>query len=98
MVFPWWRTVKNPKSQVSRRPARQPARRPSCKPQVEPLEDRLAPATITVTTTADETVTNDAPSVSLREAIISINNQADIGADVTANRVGAYGVNDTINF
>jgi hypothetical protein len=55
-------------------------------------------ATITVTTTADETVTNDAPSVSLREAIISINNQADTGADVTANRVGPYGANDTINF
>jgi parallel beta-helix repeat protein len=66
--------------------------------QLEPLEDRLAPATLTVTTTADETVTNDAPSVSLREAILSINNQADTGADVTANRVGAYGVNDTINF
>ncbi|MHB8647269.1 MAG: hypothetical protein ACYDAR_15890, partial [Thermomicrobiales bacterium] len=55
-------------------------------------------ATLTVTTAADETVTNDAPSVSLREAIISINNQADTGADVTANRVGAYGINDTINF
>jgi FG-GAP-like repeat len=55
-------------------------------------------ATITVTTNADETITNDAPSVSLREAIISINNHADTGADVTANRVGAYGVNDTINF
>jgi CSLREA domain-containing protein len=57
----------------------------------------MTPATITVTTTADETVTNDA-SVSLREAIISINNAADTGADVTANRVGAYGVNDTIDF
>jgi hypothetical protein len=66
--------------------------------RLELLENRLAPAVITVTTTADETVTNDAPSVSLREAIISINNAADTGADVTANRVGAYGVNDTINF
>jgi hypothetical protein len=55
-------------------------------------------ATITVTTTADETVTNDASSISLREGILSINSQADTGADVTANRVGAYGVNDTINF
>ncbi len=58
---------------------------------------RAHAATITVTTTADETVATDA-SASLREAITSINNQADTGADVTANRVGAYGVNDTITF
>jgi hypothetical protein len=55
-------------------------------------------ATITVTTTADETITSDAPSVSLREAIISIDNHADTGADVTANRVGTYEINDTIDF
>ncbi|HZY87890.1 MAG TPA: hypothetical protein VFE78_23855 [Gemmataceae bacterium] len=80
------------------RPVRCPQRRAAVRPRLVRLEDRLAPATLTVTTTADETVTNDAPSVSLREAIISINNAADTGADVTANRVGAYGTNDTINF
>jgi hypothetical protein len=62
------------------------------------LASSASAATITVTTTADETITNDAPSVSLREAIISIDNQADTGADVTANRVGGYGTEDTINF
>jgi hypothetical protein len=62
------------------------------------LASSASAATITVTTTADETITNDAPSVSLREAIISIDNQADTGADVTANRVGGYGTEGTINF
>ena len=53
-------------------------------------------ATITVTNSID-TITTDG-SVSLREAITSINNAADTGADVTGIRVGAYGTNDTINF
>ncbi len=51
-------------------------------------------ATITVTGTGD-TVAVDT-FVTLREAINSINNGANQNADVVA--VGAYGVNDTINF
>lgn len=57
-------------------------------------------ATITVT---EGGVNRDGPPtangvVTLREAIVSINNGADINADVTATRVGAYGASDTINF
>jgi parallel beta-helix repeat protein len=45
-------------------------------------------ATISVTTTAD-TIAIDGLA-SLREAITSINNQADVNGDVTLNRVGGY--------
>lgn len=60
------------------------------------LEDRSVPATITVTSLADN-VTDDTV-VTLREAIQSINDQADLNDEVGANRVGAYGTNDTIVF
>ncbi len=53
-------------------------------------------ATITVTSNADTIAVN--ALVTLREAITSINAAADTNADVTANRVGAYGTSDTINF
>lgn len=53
-----------------------------------------AAATITVTGNGD-TVAVDGV-VTLREAITSINNGANVNADVVA--VGAYGTNDTINF
>lgn len=53
-------------------------------------------ATITVTGLGD-TIAVDA-FATLREAIISINNAADINGDITGNRSGAYGNNDTINF
>src|SRR5258705_10531421 len=58
-------------------------------------------ATITVTGTGD-TIALDALAT-LREAITSINNQADVNADVTLNRVGIYaslagGTPDVINF
>src|SRR5437870_6740349 len=71
------------------------------RPQVEQLEDRLAPAVITVTGTGD-TIAVDGLAT-LREAITSINNQADVNADVTLNRVGLYaslpgGTPDVINF
>lgn len=60
------------------------------------LGGRLAhAATITVTSTAD-TIAADG-QVTLREAITSANNNADLNADVTAHRSGAYG-NDTIIF
>src|SRR5512141_2263999 len=56
---------------------------------------RPAPAaTVTVTGTGD-TVAVDG-SVTLREAITSINNGANVNADVVA--VGAYGTNDTVAF
>lgn len=65
------------------------------------LEDRLTPAVITVTGTGD-TIALDT-FATLREAITSINNQADINNDVTVNRVGNYasqagGTPDVINF
>jgi streptogramin lyase len=76
------------------RPRRLPLR-------LERLEDRLAPAVITVTGTGD-TIALDT-FATLREAITSINNQADINNDITANRVGNYaslagGTPDVIHF
>ena len=64
-------------------------------------EDRLTPAAITVTGKGD-TIALDALTT-LREAITSINNQADINNDVTLTRVGLYasqvgGTADVINF
>src|SRR5215472_14103139 len=56
----------------------------------------MAAATITVTSAADNTTVDGA--VTLREAMTSINNGADLNADVTANRTGTYGTSDTINF
>ena len=58
-------------------------------------------ATITVTATGD-TIAIDGLAT-LREAITSINNQADVNGDVTLNRVGNYasmvgGTPDVINF
>jgi CSLREA domain-containing protein len=65
---------------------------------LEILESRLAPATITVTTTADDITPNDG-TVSLREAITAINAGNDLGdPDITAQSPGTFGVNDTINF
>src|SRR5262245_65837603 len=69
--------------------------------QFESLEKRSLLATIVVTGTGD-TIAVDALAT-LREAITSINNQADINADITVNRVGLYasqagGTPDVINF
>ena len=58
------------------------------------LASDLWGATITVTSVANNTTVNG--SVSLREAITSINNGANLNADVVA--AGAYGTGDTINF
>src|SRR5260370_41686934 len=74
-----------------RRQARRPPRLPLW---VEVLEDRLPPATITVTNALDTLATGD--GVSLREAIKSINQGSNFDSDVVA--IGAYGTNDTINF
>src|SRR5262245_51017520 len=64
------------------------------RPVVEQLEDRLVPAILTVTTTTDDSAVDGV--VSLREAIQSINQGANVNADV--NAVGPYGSNDTIRF
>src|SRR5438093_10619739 len=66
--------------------------------RLEQLEDRLAPATLTVTTVADDITPNDG-SVSLREAITAVNAGNDLGdPDITAQSPGTFGINDTINF
>jgi len=68
------------------------------RPQLELLESRLAPATITVTTKADDLTPNDG-SVSLREAITALNAGNDLGdPDITAQNPGTFGTNDKINF
>ncbi|HZY87605.1 MAG TPA: Ig-like domain repeat protein, partial [Gemmataceae bacterium] len=77
-------------------------RRPNSLPlRLEWLEDRITPAVITVSSTGD-TIAIDGLAT-LREAITSINNQADVNGDVTLNRVGGYasapgGTPDVINF
>lgn len=68
---------------------------------LEQLENRQLLATITVTGIGD-TIAIDGLAT-LREAITSINNQADISNDITLNRVGNYaslagGTPDVINF
>jgi parallel beta-helix repeat protein len=55
-----------------------------------------AAATVTVTKTDHAFDTGD--GVSLLDAIVSINNGADVNADVTANRTGTYGDHDAIHF
>ncbi|MFL5331247.1 MAG: choice-of-anchor Q domain-containing protein [Gemmataceae bacterium] len=60
------------------------------------LENRMVPATITVTGTGDNVAPNG--SCTLREAIQSINNGADANADVTATRTGSFGSSDQIIF
>jgi CSLREA domain-containing protein len=58
----------------------------------------VTPATVTVTTTADDLTPNDG-SVSLREAITAINAGNSLGdPDIIAENPGTFGVNDTIKF
>src|SRR5690242_8198695 len=61
---------------------------------IESLEPRRLLSTVTVTDTGD-TIAVDG-KVTLREAITSINNGANVNADVVG--AGAYGTSDTINF
>src|SRR5262249_8678155 len=82
----WW----GPRLPITR------SRKATFRPQLERLEDRPAPATITVTSFADND--NVDQQVTLDEAILSVNQGRDWNADVTPNRVGAYGNNDTIIF
>ncbi len=75
---------------------RPPKQRQKARLEVELLEDRLAPAIITVTGKGDDVAVGDG-EVTLREAIVSANNNADVNADVTAQNPGVYG-NDEIRF
>jgi hypothetical protein len=61
---------------------------------LQALEDRAVPATITVTTIADNTTVDG--KVSLREALTSINGGSNANGDVVP--VGSYGTNDAIVF
>jgi hypothetical protein len=90
----WWRHSARRKPKAPRNPAGNRPRLWGHKPLLEWLEPRLALATIIVTTTNDDLMVDG--TISLREAITSINNGANVNADV--NAVGTYGVNDTIDF
>src|SRR5256885_1948904 len=68
------------------------------RPRLELLEDRMAPAVITVTTTADYALPGDG-IVSLKEAIFAMNGGNILGnPDINAQSPGAFGTNDTIKF
>jgi CSLREA domain-containing protein len=68
------------------------------RPFVEVLESRLAPATLTVNTAADETAADSV--LSLREAINVVNTQSEAGLSTAEqNQIsGTLGNNDTIVF
>src|SRR5437868_3942643 len=77
-------------------PARR--RRSAYWPRLELLESRLAPAVVTVTTSADDLMPNDG-TISLREAITAINAGNDLGdSDIVGQLPGAFGSNDAIHF
>lgn len=84
MVRPIW---------LSRLSTSNSGKQPLYRPTLICLEDRLVPAVISVTGVGD-TIAVDGV-VTLREAITSANNNADVNADVAA--AGAYGA-DTIQF
>jgi CSLREA domain-containing protein len=82
---------------TQRAPQAAPRRRAATRPALEGLEDRLAPATLTVTTAADELTPNDG-TVSLREALTAINAGNNLGDPDIVNTGAAFGTNDTIDF
>ena len=83
---------------MSLRTSRAPGAARRFRPAVELLEHRLAPATIMVTTAADDNTPNDG-SVSLREAIQAINNgSAGTDLDISNQNPGTFGTSDTIDF
>src|SRR5713101_5638207 len=75
-------------------------RKRSAKVWLEALEDRLAPATLTVNSVADDTAPDSL--LTLREAILLVNNAGALGRNLTAGETaqisGSYGSNDTIQF
>src|SRR5262249_20794396 len=105
MKRPWLPNSPPRQQAIAKLFSRQRSHPRTFRPRIELLEDRLAPAVLTVNTLTDEL---DAPSsengfLSLREAITSINKQADFNTDATNNRVGGYastpgGTADVINF
>jgi predicted outer membrane repeat protein len=74
------------------------------RPALEPVENRIAPATLTVNTTDDNTT--DTGFLTLREAITLVNNggnptslgQSSLPAGWASQITGAFGSNDTIQF
>lgn len=96
LAFAWLRSL--PLAARKRRARSQPAdgRRKARQRSLnlEFLEDRNTPATITVTNALDSTAVGD--GVSLREAILSVNQGSDVDVDVAAT--GTYGASDTIKF
>ena len=82
MRTPWRNTIRRRQRHVPRQIS------------LESLEERILLSAIVVTGTGDSL--NVDGFVTLREAITSFNNGANVNADVTT--VGTYGVSDTINF
>src|SRR4051812_19315986 len=74
------------------------ARRSPFRPALEPLEHRLAPAVLTVNSTADNTTSDSA--LTLREALAVVN--GNLGRSLsTAEKAqvsGTLGSNDTVQF
>src|SRR5215472_8432685 len=86
-------------------PGRQrPSRQRTHRPSVECLEDRLAPATLTVNTLADNTT--DTSVLTLRDAIVLVDNSGDptsLGQSSmprgwSSQINGGFGSNDTVQF
>src|SRR5947208_2701136 len=95
-MLSFWRRTKQRKSQGG--PSAKSSPRPRYRPAVEFLEHRLAPAVVTVTSTADTLVPSDG-AVTLREAISAVNAGNDLGdPDITAQNPGAFGTGDAIHF
>jgi hypothetical protein len=102
----WVRSLKSAttSSRVPRK--HRPFRRPAHKLTLERLEDRFAPATLTVNTTADNTT--DTSVLTLRDAITLVNHAGDptslgqssmpSGWAAQINTTSPFGSNDTISF
>jgi hypothetical protein len=84
----WTRKSRTPSNRIR-------AAIPRTKLLLAALEDRTVPATITVTGLGDSVGVDG--TVTLREAIQSLNAGADVNSDV-AGKSGTYGVNDSIIF
>src|SRR5262245_10718113 len=96
----WLRNVFGPRVQGSRAGRRDRSRQASrarFMPRLDLLEDRLAPATLVVNSSAD----NAAPAdqlLTLREAILSVNQGSLMDSSASNQVTGSFGSNDTIRF
>src|SRR5689334_24442177 len=89
---PWMRSSRASRRGKSRQPLRQ-----RCVPRLEWLEDRLAPAILTVNSTADNTT--DTSHLTLREAILaSEGTYTPTGAQLSQINGTLGSHNDTIQF